>query len=150
MRGSGDVLESLESDLRDYEPLTSELPTEEAIYIGHPADDRDFMAEVTLTTVFEGSNLHRGALTRDFRVQVTVKVTREWREGYDSRENQPASQTQQARILGYVADVLDTSGTSDGPEIPTGGEGGPEPMEMDDGRLAMASDWTLQGTYSTD
>lgn len=150
MRGNHSVLESVVADLRAHEPLTTLLPEADAIYQSHPSDDRDYMASVTVTSIFEGSQRHRGALTRNYRIQVTVKTTREWREAYDSRDDQPAGITQQGKILSRVADVLDTTGTSDGPEIPTGGEGGPNPETMDGDRLAMISDWTLQGTYSTD
>lgn len=145
-RGAPDVIEAVRDDLRDYQPLVVLLPEPEAIYEGFPADDRDYDASVTLTAMSENTTAHRGVTERRYRVQATVTANRRWREWFDNRPNQPSSIGQMTRILRRVGERLDRAAAVS-PEISTGGDGGPTPFELDDGRLAVVEDWLLAGWY---
>lgn len=145
MRGTHNVLGDIRDDLRAYDPLVSLLPSPDAIYEGHPADDRDFEASLTLSVASDVSTPHRGVIERTYRVQATVTVRRSWREWYDNRESEPSSQSQMGRMLNLVAERLDRAKPL--PELPHGSEGGPQPRELDDGRLAMSEDWRVTGFY---
>ena len=144
MRGAADVMRDAVSDLRDHQPLVDLLPGRQAIYDGHPAEDRGYAAEVAITTVSNTSTPHRGATTRTYRLQATIKTTREWREGHEPAQSGTAAM---AEIHGRIAERFDhASGLS--AEGSRGGIGGPDPQRLDDGRLAITSDWIVFGAYS--
>lgn len=149
-RAAPDILEDVLVDLRNHQPLVELLPEAAAIYAGHPADDRNFKASVTLTAVSDASTPHRGVMERTVWIQATVTAREDWRSWYDSRDDEPSSVTQMGRILARVGDRLDRSKSTTGGEIPLGGEGGPQPQELDDGRLAMSEDWRVAGWYIDD
>lgn len=145
-RGTADVLADLVTELRSDSPLVGQLPAAEAIYQGHPTQDRGYKAAVVLWPVYEGSTRHRGALTRRYRVQVTVKTAQPWREARDA-EAGTTGLTAMHEILDAVAHALDdAAGLA---EIPEGAESGVGPRAMDNGWLAISGDWIVQGHYGT-
>jgi hypothetical protein len=143
-RGASDVLWSVVIDLRGYQPLVDRLPERQAIYQSYVADNYGYPIEVTISPVFDGSTPHRGVIERSYRVQVTVKATYSWREEID---RQPGTDSTLAllEILDRVGDRLDRAPGIR--ETALGGEGSPDPMFMDDGRLAVVGDWRLGGWY---
>lgn len=149
-RGAHDILDDVVTDLRAYGPLTSILPEPAAVYAGFPAENRGYPAAVTITAISENSTPMRGVMGKTFRVQATVTATRGWREWYDGRDDQPSSVGQMARLLHLVGNRLDRAEATTGGEIPEGGDGGPQPQELDDGRLALSGDWLLSGWYLDD
>ena len=144
-RGVADVLRSVVIDLRSHRPLVDQLPHPAAIYQAQVTESRDFPVEVTISPVYEGSSPHRGMTERNYRVQATVKATYGWREARDSEVGSD-SLLAMYEILDEVANRLDRAPGI--PETSQGGEGGPNPMEMDDGRLAVIGDWRLSGWYA--
>lgn len=148
-RGAHSVLEDVREDLRSYQPLVSALPEADAIYDGHPADDRDYDASITLTVVSDVGTNHRGVSEKTYRIQATVTVRQDWREWYDSRSDERSSVAQMQYLLSLVDDRLGR-GEATSPEIGTGSIGGPMPQELDDGRLAVSEDWRVTGYYPDD
>lgn len=144
-RGTADVLRSVVIDLRGHPPLVDLLDHPGAIYQSWIADEQGFPAEVTVTPITAGSAPHRGVVEREYRVQITVKVTQTWRDEQDARHGTTAT-TEMWRILDRVADRLDRAPGIH--ETALGGEGGPAPHQMDDGRLAAIGDWRLAGWYN--
>lgn len=142
-RGLAETLHGIVGDLRNTSALVDLLTERQAIYAGHPADHRGYPVSVVVTPIYGGTTLHRGTTTRDARVQITVKATQAWRE---AREPNPGALAAMYEIMDHVGVRLDrASGLS---QIPLGGEGGPEPQPLDDGRLAVTSDWRLRGFVS--
>lgn len=148
-RGLSDVLEDVVADLRTTSGVTDHLESPEAIFEGHPAHGGDYPLEVAITPVFDGSSVHRGAVTRTYRVQVTVTTTKRWR---DARAGEAGTTptTAMLDVLSAVADRLEAGGGS--PEAPLGAEGGVSPLPGSEpgGRMAISDDWRLRGTYETD
>ena len=149
-RGSHHIMAEIESDLRAYSPLVAKLPEPEAVYIGHPADDRDYPISVTITVITDQPTLHRGVIGRGYRIQITVKANRDWREWFDTRPDQPASLAEMAEIMHLVGQRLNRAKSVTGGEIPLTTEGGPSPLELDGGRLAISNDWRMAGWYLDD
>lgn len=149
-RGSADVLMSVVGDLRNHQPLIDLLPSRRAVYAGHPTDDYGFPISVTITPIYEGSVPHRGVIQRDYRVQVTVVSTYEWRE---QREPNPGALFSMNRILDRVGDRLDRAPGFE--EIAQESVGGVTPQWVtgegeEGGRMMITLDWRLQGWYIQD
>lgn len=142
-RGTVDVLDDLIADLRSYQPLVDILPDSEAIYHGHPTDDRGYGAEVTITVIYDGSENHRGVTERNYRFQVTVASTYAWREARD--DEGVGGLPRMMEIMDCVADRCD--GMDGLKEVGLGGEGGPAPQKLEGpgNRLGLIADWRADG-----
>ena len=147
MNGLADTLHDLVRNLRGDDDVVKHLSERRAVFPGHPADHRGYPVSVVVTPIYAGTTLHRDVTTHDSRVQITVKATRPWRE---SKEPNPGALAAMYEIMDSVGNRLERAEGLD--EIPLGGEGGPEPQPMEDGRLAVTSDWRLRGirTYPGD
>lgn len=150
MRGTPDILLDTVRVLRDHAPLVAMLPSRSAIYPARVTADHGHDVEVTVSPVFEGSTPHRGVMEREYRIQVTVKATYGWREARDSDPGTAGGMSAMQEILMHVADRMDRLRGFRSGEVPLGSEGGPEPIEMDDGRLAVIGDWRVRGWYIDD
>lgn len=144
MRGRADVLTDVVTELRSRPALTDKLPDAEAVYQGHPTEDRGYAVAVVVTIVSAGSTPHHSAVSRNYRVQVTVTATTPWREAQDNASGTTAL-TEMYAIMDAVGDVLDVGSGID--EYGTGAGGGPGPQQVGDGRLAITDDWFVSGTY---
>lgn len=145
MRGTADVLKSVIQDLRGHQPLVDLLPERQAIYQAIVSESRGYPIEVTVSPVFEGSTPHRGITQRNYRIQVTVKSTYGWREQQDNTVGTDGHLAMY-EILDTVGERLDRAPGI--PETAQGGAGGPDPIEMEDGRLAVIGDWRVAGWYA--
>lgn len=142
MRGFSDVLDDVEGDLRDYQPLVDLLPERKAIYQGYPAEDRDYPIELTITPIPAGSTPHNGLIEREYRLQITVTAERAWLEG---QEPTPGGLNRMTEIMSRVGERLDKAKGIQ--ETARGGGGTVEPTNMEDGRLAFIGDWRVVGFY---
>lgn len=136
--GTAEVLESIITDLRGYQPLTRGLSEPDAIFAAHPAAETNYPLAVIVTVISDTSTPHRGAYTKTWRVQVTARGKRPWLEARDQD-----AQIILNRVLDAVGERLDRARGID--PIPLGGETGAPPEAMDDGSLALARDWRIRG-----
>ena len=134
----------IEADLRAHDPLLALLPGgADAIYEAHPAEDTDEPAAVILSVISDNSTPGRGVHEKTWRIQVTVKASRPWREA------QSAGGTRaMRRVMDTVGDVLGSRSPISGQnEIGEGSEGGSQAEAMEGGYLAIANDWRVTGFY---
>lgn len=143
------MLEDVVRDLRSADAVVDHLESADAITQGYPESDDRRPAEVIVVPVYDGSDAHRGAVTKTYRVQVTVTSTKAWR---DARANEAGTTatTAMLEILDAVGSRLDDAHGTE--EAPLGGESGisPPPEPGDGGRIAITDDWRLRGTYETE
>jgi hypothetical protein len=138
--GLSETIHELIIALRHTEAVTEQLSERQAIFPGHPEENRGYPVAVVATPIYDGSTPGRDVITRDTRVQITVVATRGWRE---DRAPSPGGLAAMYNIVDEINAILETaSGIS---KIPLGSEGGPAPQQMEDGRLAVPVDWRLRG-----
>lgn len=136
------ILIEVVSDLRDYSSLVDKLPERQAIYQAHPSDEPDYKVAVIITPIFDGSTPQRGVISKETRIQVTVKSTRQWREEKDTSGLTGIGEMQD--ILRLVGDRLELAYPISGSTVPLGGESGTTPQPSESGRLSITADWRIR------
>lgn len=137
LRGPDDIQIGVVQDLRAYDALTDHLDSPKAIYAGHPKRPQDWPVGVIVTPVYDGSR-HMGAgVSRTYRVQVMILVTKSW---YDS-QNWPSLSMQ--RIMSRIADRMDRANGMPN-HRPEGADGGTELETQDGERMALTADWRIE------
>ncbi|WP_135827300.1 hypothetical protein [Halorussus halobius] len=136
--GLHDALVDVITDLRGHDALVSLLDaadTAEAVDEGWPKDEQEHPVVVRVQPVTETSTSQRefSTIQRQFRVQVAVVATDDW------RSEQDAPTYRMAEIMAAVADRLDVA--VDAPELLPGGTDSSSWTEVTGDRLALTQDW---------
>lgn len=141
-KNANDISEEILIDLRSNSDLVDLLPGgQDAIYESHPAEKTDEPVAIILWVVSDVSSPGRAVHEKSWRIQITVKASRPWRESQSS----PGLRNMQY-IMGHVHNVLDRM--DDYHEVGHGSAGGTDPQELEGRYLAIANDWRITGHYA--
>lgn len=144
-RSSSDIIADIENDLKNHDPLIQFLPGDngDEIYESYPAEDTDYHLAIILSIITSNTSPRRGVESKTWRIQVTVKASRPWRESQSSGGTRAMR-----RVMDEVGEVLGKrSPIRNQNEIGQGSDGGSQAEPMDGGYLAIANDWMITGYY---